>query len=53
MSEENKAIVTRWFNEYWGKGNDAVVDELGADDILFSYPLTGELSGKEPVKACI
>lgn len=52
MIDENKAIVTRWFDEYWGKGNPAIVDELGADDLVFYYPLTGELEGREAVKAC-
>lgn len=31
MSQENKDVVTRWFGEYWGKGNPDVVDELGAE----------------------
>lgn len=52
MTERNKEIVARWFDEYWGKGNPAIVDELGADDLVFSYPLTGELSGREAVKTC-
>jgi predicted ester cyclase len=51
MIEDNKKIVTRWFDEYWGKGNPAVVDELGSDNLKFYYPLTGELAGKEAVKA--
>ncbi len=50
MSEENKAIVTRWFTEYWAKGNPEIVDELGAEDLVFSYPMHGELRGREPVK---
>lgn len=50
MSQENKEVVTRWFTEYWGKGNPEIVDELGADDIVVSYPLHGELHGREPVK---
>jgi predicted ester cyclase len=48
--QENKTIVTRWFTEYWGKGNPEIVDELGADNLVFSYPLHGELHGREPVK---
>ncbi len=43
--------MTRWLTEYWGKGNPEIVDELGADDLVFSYPLHGELHhGLEPVK---
>jgi len=38
MSEENKAIVGRWFTEFWGNPwNPAVVDELAAPDIRFEY----------------
>jgi predicted ester cyclase len=51
MIEDNKKIVTRWFDEYWGKGNPAIVDELGSEDMEFYYPLTGVLTGKEAVKA--
>jgi hypothetical protein len=34
MAKENKAIVTRWFEEYGKKGKGAVVDDLGADDLV-------------------
>jgi len=38
--EENKAIVGRWFTEFWGKDfNPAVIDELAAPDIRFEYSL--------------
>jgi hypothetical protein len=47
MSKENKAIVTRWFTEYWKKGNVAVVDELAADNLVFYYPMHGELRGRD------
>jgi steroid delta-isomerase-like uncharacterized protein len=53
MATSNKSIAVRWFGEYWGKGNAAIVDELGAEDLHFSYPLTGAMDGKEAVKACI
>jgi hypothetical protein len=36
MSEENKAIVGRWFSEFWGNPwNPAVIDEIAAPDIRF------------------
>ena len=39
-TEENKAIVGRWFTEFWGKEfNPAVIDELAAPDIRFEYSL--------------
>jgi hypothetical protein len=40
MSEENKAIVGRWFTEFWGSPwNPSVVDELAAPDIRFEYSM--------------
>ena len=53
MTMSNKETVALWFSEFWGKGNAAIVDELGAEDIHFYYPLTGPLDGKDAVKACI
>jgi hypothetical protein len=39
--EDNKAIVGRWFTEFWGKTcNLAVVDELAAPDMSCSIPCT-------------
>jgi steroid delta-isomerase-like uncharacterized protein len=32
MSEENKALVRRWFEEVWNQGNAAAIDELLAED---------------------
>ena len=33
--EDNKAVVVRWFTEFWGKDvNLAVVDEIASPDIL-------------------
>jgi len=37
---ENKAVVGRWFKEFWGNPwNPKVVEELGARDILLQYSL--------------
>ena len=35
--EENKALVHRFFEEVWGKGNLAVADELLATNFVFNY----------------
>jgi predicted ester cyclase len=52
--QENKAIVTRWFEQFWGKaGNVAIVDELGAPDVLVHYPMHGPRRGREAVKKMI
>jgi predicted ester cyclase len=49
--EENKAIVGRWFTEFWGKSfNPAVIDELAAPDIRFEYSLHAPLRGRDAVR---
>jgi len=53
MSEQNKALVGRWVDELWNKGNVAIVDELGTPEIRMYYPLTGELSGRDQVKQAV
>lgn len=32
MSEENKALIRRWFDEVWNKGREEAIDELFAED---------------------
>lgn len=32
MSEENKALIERWFEEVWNQGNSKTIDELLAQD---------------------
>ena len=32
MSEENKALVRRWFEEVWNKGRAEAIDEMFAED---------------------
>jgi SnoaL-like polyketide cyclase len=50
--EENKAVVGRWFTEFWGKDyNPAVIDRLAAPDIRFEYSLHAPLRGRESVRA--
>ncbi|MGH7749915.1 MAG: ester cyclase, partial [Candidatus Dormibacteria bacterium] len=51
-TEDNKAIVGRWFTEFWGKDfNPAVIDELAAPDIRFEYSLHAPGRGRDPVRA--
>src|SRR6201996_7099195 len=46
--EENKAVVGRWFTEFWGKDfNQGVIDELAAPDIRFEYSLHAPLRGRD------
>lgn len=54
MSKEatNKAIVAEWFEKFWGNPADlSVVDELGAEDIVFHYPMHGVVKGRSAIKA--
>ncbi len=38
--DDNKAVVGRWFTEFWGKRvNLAVVAEIAAPDMLLKYSL--------------
>ncbi len=51
--EDNKAIVGRWFTDFWGKTcNLGIVDELAAPDMLLQYSITSSADGKagEPIR---
>jgi predicted ester cyclase len=50
--EDNKAIVGRWFTDFWGKTCDlGIVDELAAPDMLLRYSLHEPRRGREDIKA--
>ena len=50
-AEDNKAIVGRWFTEFWGPGyNSDVIDELAAPDIRFEYSLHAPVRGRDAVR---
>ncbi|KAK4085239.1 uncharacterized protein Triagg1_229 [Trichoderma aggressivum f. europaeum] len=53
LEERNKAVVSKYFEEYWVKGNVNVVDELCSDDFLQSYPNHGPRHGKEGAKTML
>ena len=49
--QDNKAIVGRWFKEFWGNPwNPDIVDELAAPDILLQYSLHKPRRGRKDVK---
>lgn len=49
--EDNKAVVARWFDEFWGpEFNPAVIDEIAAADIRFEYSLHAARKGREQVR---
>jgi predicted ester cyclase len=50
--ETNKAIVGRWFTDFWGKTcNLGIVDELAAPDMLLTYSLHKPRRGRADIKA--
>ena len=52
MQDDNKAIVGRWFTDFWGETcNLSVVDEIAAPDMLLKYSLHEPRKGREDVKA--
>ena len=49
--EDNKAVVGRWFTEFWGADyNPAVIDELAAPDLRFEYSMHAPLRGRDEVR---
>jgi predicted ester cyclase len=51
MTDANKAIVGRWFTEFWGNPwNPGVIDELAAPDIRFEYSMHAPRRGREEVR---
>ncbi len=50
--DDNKAVVGRWFTEFWGKDvNLAVVDDIAAPDMLLKYSLHAPRRGRGDIKA--
>jgi hypothetical protein len=50
--EDNKAIVGRWFGDFWGKTyNPKIVDEIASPDMLLHYSLHEPRRGREDIKA--
>jgi predicted ester cyclase len=52
LQDDNKAIVGRWFTEFWGETYKAsVIDEIAAPDMLLNYSLHEPRKGREDIKA--
>jgi predicted ester cyclase len=50
--DDNKAVVGRWFTEFWGKTvNLGVIDEIAAPDMLLKYSLHEPRRGRDDIKA--
>ncbi|HUC71323.1 MAG TPA: ester cyclase [Stellaceae bacterium] len=49
--QENKAVVGRWFKDFWGNPwNPRVIDELATPDILLQYSLHAPRRGRDDVR---
>lgn len=51
--EENKAIVRRWTEEGFGKGNLTVADAVVATDFVNHNPVAGQRPGREGLKQAV
>lgn len=52
LQDDNKAIVGRWFTDFWGETCDlSVVDEIAAPDMLLKYSLHEPRRGRGDIKA--
>jgi predicted ester cyclase len=50
--DDNKAIVGRWFTDFWGKTCKlGIVDELAVPDMLLQYSLHEPRRGRDEIKA--
>src|SRR6202140_4840559 len=50
--QDNKAVVGRWFTDFWGKTcNLGVVDEIAAPNMLLKNSLHKPRKGREDIKA--
>jgi hypothetical protein len=50
--EDNKAIVGRWFTEFWGKTvNLGVIDDIAAPGMLLKYSLHEPRRGRDDIRA--
>jgi predicted ester cyclase len=50
--DDNKAIVGRWFTDFWGQTcNLGIVDEIAAPDMLLQYSLHEPRRGHQDIKA--
>src|SRR2546423_3333476 len=47
MTDQNKSLVRRYYEEMWNRWNFALANELLADDISFRGSLGSEMRGRE------
>src|ERR1700684_2325289 len=52
LQDDNKAVVGRWFTDFWGKiCNLGIVDEIAAPDMFLKYSLHEPRKGRADIKA--
>jgi predicted ester cyclase len=52
--DHNKAVVARWFTDFWGDTFDPeVIDAVAAPDMLLQYSLHEPRRGRDDIKAFI
>lgn len=50
--DDNKAVVGRWFTQFWGKTCDlSVIDAIAAPDMLLQYSLHAPRRGHADIRA--
>ena len=52
-TEENKAVIRRWIEDVWGKGDFDALSEVAAADVIDHNPSPGLPPGAEGQKAII
>jgi predicted ester cyclase len=51
-AKDNKAVVVRWFTEFWGENlNLSVIDDIASPDMLLKYSLHEPRRGHADIKA--
>jgi steroid delta-isomerase-like uncharacterized protein len=53
LQEDNKAVLRRFYREFWSAGRHEVIDELLSDDYVDHQPLPGSPSGKSGFAALL
>jgi steroid delta-isomerase-like uncharacterized protein len=53
LQEDNKAVLRRFYREFWSEGRHEVIDELLSDDYVDHQPLPGSPSGKSGFAALL
>jgi steroid delta-isomerase-like uncharacterized protein len=54
MSEQNKALIRRYNDEFWGKGDESLLEELFAENLVDHNPAGNDLPpGREGMRQAL